>query len=145
MFDRHNSKTITLHWGPGIHTCTVPGPLYMIHQPYWFTIRTDSLIRTLKVQISESTSVSVVRILGPQCICLFFWPDGNINHWVPLRTSISPAHRLQRTSEYEMVDNGSSIKIKKDGLYLIYAQVKEFPFFQFLMDFKSAAFLWEVG
>ncbi len=31
----------------------------------------DSLIRTVKVRISESTSVLVVQIAGPQCILTY--------------------------------------------------------------------------
>jgi len=45
-----------IHWGPGIRTSTVTGTPFMC-----FTIRTDSVIRALKVQISELTSVSVMR------------------------------------------------------------------------------------
>jgi len=52
-----NIKT-SIHWGPGIRTSTVTGTLYMIHNPY------------IKVQISESTWVSVERIMGPQWIAI---------------------------------------------------------------------------
>jgi len=45
-----------------IRTSTFPGTPFT-----WFTIRTNSVIRTLKVRISD-TSVSVVRIAGPQWI-----------------------------------------------------------------------------
>jgi len=45
----------------------LPGPPYVIHFPYWLTIRTDSVIRTLRVRISELTSVSEMGI------CTDYW------------------------------------------------------------------------
>ncbi len=51
------------NWDSTIRTSTVTGtPLQ------WFTISTDLLIRIKKVRISESTSVTVVRIVGPNRI-----------------------------------------------------------------------------
>jgi len=57
----------------------------------WLTSLTDSLIRTFLIQISESTSVSVVRMALSTLVTLlwplFQWkisaPGTTQNHWVP--------------------------------------------------------------
>ena len=56
--------------------------------------------------------------------CIF--SDGLINHWVPNHESLVPVHRLRQNTQYEMVDSGSSIRIRQNGMYLIYAQVRPF-------------------
>ena len=53
-----------------------------------------------------------------------YFSDGLINHWVPNHEALVPVHRLRQNSQYEMVDSGSSIKIRQNGIYLIYAQVR---------------------
>ncbi len=73
------NKLVDLGIGNGdstICTCTVTLP----GTPF----RTDSLIRTLNVQISESTSVSVVRIAGPQCTSAFIMYSLNLSNIILL-------------------------------------------------------------
>jgi hypothetical protein len=77
-----------------------------------------SITRRNTIKRTSSWSTILVGIADTIIIS-----DGLINHWVPNRDSLSPPHRFRQNSQYEMIDNGSTIRIKQDGMYLIYAQV----------------------
>jgi len=63
----------------------------------WLTVPTDSLISTFLVLITESTSVSVVRIAGPQCNQLWVTIVNALWNWYqmyPNWSTTKPAHRV---------------------------------------------------
>ncbi len=80
---------ICIHWGPGISTSTVTGtPL--CDSLSVLTVRTDSVIRTLRVRISESTDIGSADTGTPVYLVVtnrmhsgtpFFLSNGFSEHW----------------------------------------------------------------